>query len=144
MCIRDRDEVSSNTARLPIVSTMAKGQTEDILSLVNSKTQLPQTNKIPVKKEQKFHFADSSELPSTNFSPSWYLQVAATNSLEKANKIKKSIDAKKQKATIKRITVKKRNFFKILVGPYNSKQQAKSKSKLVKVNKIDPFTVEIK
>ena len=138
------DEVSTNSSRLPIVSTMAKGQTEDILSLVKAKTAKSNSVVNSVKKEQKFDFANSSILPSMELSPGWYLQIAATGSLEKANKIKKSIDAKKQNASIQRITVRKRNFFKILAGPYNSKSLAESKSKLVKVNKVDPFIVEIK
>ena len=86
------DEVSSNSARLPIVSSMAKGQTEDILSLVNSNTDASQVSKRAVSTEQNFDFANSSKLPSLNLTPGWYLQIAATSSLEKANKIKKSID----------------------------------------------------
>lgn len=135
------EEVNTNSARLPMVTTMAKGQTQDILSLVKAKTSNVQAN--VESTNRNFDFANSQKLPTLNLSPGWYLQVAATSSLEQANKIKRSVEAKKQNALIKRIAVRQKSVFKILVGPYNTRKVANSKSKLVKVTKVAPFVVEV-
>jgi len=138
------EEVNTNSARLPMVTTMAKGQTQDILSLVKAKTSKVQEKIEQESTQRNFDFANSEKLPTLSLSPGWYLQVAATGSLEQANKIKRSVEAKKQNAFIKRIAVRQKSVFKILVGPYNTKKVASSKSKLVKVTKVAPFAIEIK
>lgn len=135
------EDVSRETARLPIVSTMVSGQAQDLLSMVKAQP-------VPAEEEQKFDFAASEKLPSATdvVVPGWYLQVAASNNISAAQSISKNFVDKKIEAKVKKISLKDKSLFQVLAGPFASRElatQAIPKIKALKISKIEPFALKV-
>lgn len=146
------EEVSKESARLPIVSTINSGdsgQAEDILSLVKAQPQInPEAMEASSKaaeEEQKFDFAAAEKLPDA-IKSGWYLQVGAGNTFSSAQSIAKTFNEKQFTAKIKKITLKDKSLFQVLVGPYSSREEAvitQPKIKALKISRVEPFAVKV-
>lgn len=152
------EDVSKETARLPIVSTMPSpigsvGQAQDLLSLVNAQaTKInPEQQELVSSKpqaatEQKYDFAAPEKLPSANdvIATGWYLQVGAASNITSAQSIAKTFEAKKYSAKVKKVSLKDKALFQVLVGPYNTRANALAIHPQIKsLTKVGPFAVKI-
>lgn len=132
-----RETFSSASAKAKFAERLENE--EDELEAVIEKATAP--------KEQPKEIAKVKEAPSAKIGAGWYIQVAAAVSAEEAGKYTAKLKKMGFSSSIERATVQNITYYRVLTGPFDSRQSAgtqKSKIAAAKVSTEPPFLKQVK